>query len=55
MNQVSLEENELVESYTILKHSRITLKEIFNKVVGEGEGTRMILNTFIMKNPVFIE
>ena len=37
MYQVSLEESELDESYTILKFSRTTLRGIYNKGVGEAK------------------
>ena len=51
MYQVSLEENKLVESYTILKCGRTILRGIYNKSVGEWEGTRKILNSIIKKKP----
>ena len=51
MYEVSPEVNELVESYTILKYSRTTLRGIYNKYVGEGEGIRKILTTTIKKKP----
>ena len=49
MYKISLEESELIESYTILMYGRTTLRGIYNKGLEKMDGTRNFLNITIKK------